>query len=103
MNPNYSDSYGYGGGYNDGRSNSPQSAYDRKHGHGGSATPVNYPPYQPPPQQQPNPYMNPQQQPPMQFYNPLTNPVAASLAAQYGANLADQGKEYIAQNVRLID
>lgn len=101
MNPNYPDNYGYAGYGNDGRSNSPQVAYDRKHG---SATPVNYQPYNTNlapqnQQQQHNPYANPQQQPPMQFYNPLSNPVAASIAAQYGANLADQGKEYLAQNV----
>jgi hypothetical protein len=41
-----------------------------------------------------------------QFYNPLQpnflNDPVASMAVKYGSNLADQGKEYVAQNVNLI-
>ena len=56
-----------------------------------------YPPQQP---QQPQP----QQQAQQPFFNPLQpnnlfNDPMANMAVKYGANLADQGKEYVAQNV----
>ena len=44
----------------------------------------------------PQPFFNPLQQ------NNLFNDPVASMAVKYGANLADQGKEYVAQNVRNI-
>jgi hypothetical protein len=84
-------------------------------------------PSQPKPRQQPSPFQpaqipqqqqqqnkfHPQQQYPQQqqqqqvqqpFFNPLQqanlfNDPMANMAVKYGANLADQGKEYVAQNV----
>jgi hypothetical protein len=39
-------------------------------------------------------------QQPNAFFNPnLLNDPVASMAVKYGSNLADQGKEYVAQNV----
>jgi hypothetical protein len=58
---------------------------------------------------QPTPHQQHQQQPPgfppqyrMPPFQPnaiFNDPMVSSLAVQYGANLADQGKEYVSKNV----
>jgi hypothetical protein len=75
--------------------------------------PVAQPTFQPAPQpphlnkfqsQQQLPPQQQQQQQQQPFFNPmqqanLFNDPMANMAVKYGANLADQGKEYVAQNV----
>jgi hypothetical protein len=57
-------------------------------------------PSQPPPMQQAVPFFNPlmQQQQQQQNQNLFSDPVA-NMAMKYGSSLADQGKDYVTQNV----
>ena len=98
----------------------PQNAFD-SHGNNFYSNPKAptsqqqggfYSPQLPPQQQQAAYYPAAVSQPPQQlppqgvFYNPLQTNVnnlfsdpVASMAVKYGSSLADQGKEYVAQNV----
>jgi hypothetical protein len=94
-------------GFYDNRSNSP-NFYAPNQNNNNNINNKNYVPSPPPQQQayQNNQNFQQQQQQPsaVPFFNPLqpnnlfSDPVA-SMAVKYGANLADQGKDYVAQNV----
>lgn len=47
-----------------------------------------------------DPYQANQIPPNFQPHMFLSNPVVSSMAAKYGADLADQGKEYVTKNVK---